>query len=77
MVSSLRVYSIAPQTIANGIGPNGFTMVVGPTTIAPDSFSMVVNGSQPLVKRWNGNDPSPSSTGEHSGKPPVKFLMAA
>ena len=50
-VDVINGFSIAPPTI----GSNGFTMVFGLVTIAPDGFSMVFNA---LVKRWNGNDPS-------------------
>ena len=39
------------------IGLDGFAMVFGLATIG------LFNGSQPLVKRWNGNDPSLRSSG--------------
>ena len=41
------------------IGLDGFAMVFGLATIGLDGFSMV---GQPLVKQWNGNDPSLWST---------------
>ena len=38
-------------------------------TIGHDGFSVVFNGSLPLVRRWNGNDPSLRSNHDHEDNP--------